>query len=156
MMRGPTDEELPRVSQLLQKTHQFNLSLKRRTLPETRALMPGHDIWVMCAGDRFGDYGLVGVCIARREGESLFLDSFLMSCRALGRGIEEAFLHGIAQKASSAGTKHLRGEFVRGARNQPMQTFLQRNGFTRVEDGIYELDLQRAPAAPAHLQLEIG
>jgi predicted enzyme involved in methoxymalonyl-ACP biosynthesis len=79
-----------------------------------------------------------------------------MSCRALGRGVEEAFLHGIAQKARLAGTKYLRGEFVAGARNQPMQNFLQKNGFTRGKDGIYELAVQHAPAAPAHLNLEIG
>ena len=102
VMQRASEEELARVSQLLQKTNQFNLSLRRRTLPETRALLPVHDIWVMSASDRFGDYGLVGVCIARRDDESLFLDSFLMSCRALGRGIEEAFLHGIAQHAHSA------------------------------------------------------
>lgn len=156
VMRAAAEPELARVSQLLQKTNQFNLSLKRRTLPETRALLPAHDIWVVSASDRFGDYGLVGVCIARREDESLFLDSLLMSCRALGRGVEEAFLHGIAQKARLAGTKYLRGEFVAGARNQPMQNFLQKTGFTRGKDGIYELDLQHAPAAPAHLNLEIG
>jgi FkbH-like protein len=156
VMRAAAEPELPRVSQLLQKTNQFNLSLKRRTLPETRALLPAHYVWVVSASDRFGDYGLVGVCIARREAESLFLDSFLMSCRALGRGVEEAFLHGIAQKARLAGTKFLRGEFVAGARNQPMQNFLQKTGFTRGKDGIYELDVQHAPAAPAHLNLEIG
>jgi len=156
VMRTATEQELPRVSQLLQKTNQFNLSLKRRTLPETRALLPTHDVWVVSASDRFGDYGLVGVCIARREDESLFLDSFLMSCRALGRGIEEAFLHSIAQKARSAGTKYLRGEFVAGARNEPMKNFLQKSGFTSGNDGIYELDLHHMPAAPAHLNLEIG
>ena len=156
VMRAAAEQELPRVAQLLQKTNQFNLSLKRRTLPETRALRPAHDIWVMSASDRFGDYGLVGVCIARREGECLLLDSFLMSCRALGRGVEEAFLHGIAQKARSAGAKYLRGEFVAGARNEPMKNFLQKSGFTQVKDGVYELDLHHAPPAPAHLHLEIG
>jgi FkbH-like protein len=155
VMRVAAEQELSRVSQLLQKTNQFNLSLKRRTLPETRALLPTHDIWVVSASDRFGDYGLVGVCIARREDESLFLDSFLMSCRVLGRGVEEAFLHGIAQKARFAGTKYLRGEFVAGARNQPMKNFLQKSGFTCGKDGIYELDLHHVPAAPAHLNLKI-
>jgi FkbH-like protein len=149
------EEDLPRVSQLLQKTNQFNLSLKRRTLPETRALRPAHEIWVVSVSDRFGDYGMVGVCIARPENGSLFLDSFLMSCRALGRGAETAFLHSIASKARSMGVKSLLGELVTGPRNQPMEQFLQKSGFTKNGGGLCELDLDHAPAAPAHLCLEV-
>ncbi len=134
-MHRAREEDLPRVSQLLLKTNQFNLSLKRRTLPEMRALLPGHDIWVASVRDRFGDYGLVGVCITRPENGSLVLDSLLMSCRALGRGAEAAFLHGITRHARTAGCHSLRGEFVPGPRNQPMQQFLEKSGFTLNPDG---------------------
>jgi FkbH-like protein len=143
------------VSQLIQKTNQFNLSLKRRTLPEIRALRPEFDIWVVSASDRFGDYGLVGVCFSRKEGDALYLDSLLVSCRALGRGIEEAFLCGIARKASLAGVSRLYGHYLKGSRNEPMKIFLEKNGFTVRADGAYEAVLDRVPTAPGHLQLRI-
>lgn len=152
-VRRASEADLPRVAQLLQKTNQFNLSLKRRTLPETRALLPEHDVWILTAGDRFGDYGLVGVCILRPERDALFLDSLLISCRALGRGLEETFLHILAGQARAAGGKCLRGTFVPGARNEPMKQFLERSAFVQAEAGVYELALDRAPAMPSHVTL---
>jgi FkbH-like protein len=154
-LREARDEDLPRISQLLLKTNQFNLSLKRRTLPETRALLPEYDIWVLSVSDRFGDYGMVGVCITCPENGSWLLDTFLMSCRALGRGAETAFLHGIAQKARLAGATSLRGEFVLGPRNQPIAQFLVKYGFSAGQDGWQTLAVAQAPAAPGHLSLEI-
>ncbi len=157
VMRSAGEDDLARVSQLLQKTNQFNLSLKRRSLPETRQLLPGHEIWVVSVTDRFGDYGTVGVCISRRENETLVLDSLLMSCRALGRGAETAFLHGIAEKARLAGARSLRGEFVAGPRNQLMEEFLKKSGFDERAGGeIFELSVEAAPVAPEHLSLQIA
>jgi predicted enzyme involved in methoxymalonyl-ACP biosynthesis len=66
-----------------------------------------------------------------------------------------AFLHGITRHARTAGCHSLRGEFVPGPRNQPMQQFLEKSGFILNPDGICRLELIHAPAAPAHLILEI-
>jgi predicted enzyme involved in methoxymalonyl-ACP biosynthesis len=84
------------------------------------------------------------------------LDSLLVSCRALGRGVEEAFLHGLVEQARSAGAKRLCAPFVAGPRNQPMKDFLMKHGFRAVAGGDYELKLSGAPAAPEHLDLEIA
>ena len=154
-MRQAREEDLPRVAQLTQKTNQFNLSLKRRTLQEIRALQPGFDIWVLSASDRFGDYGLVGGCIARVDNGALMVDTLLVSCRALGRGVEDAFLHGIAQRAQSAGAKKLQATYAAGTRNEPIKHFLERGGFLSRENGTYELALTQIPPRPRHLKFEI-
>ena len=154
-IRKAREEDLVRVHQLVQKTNQFNLSLKRRSLPEIKALQPEHDIWVLSASDRFGSYGMVGGCISRREDDALVLDSLLLSCRALGRGVEEAFLHGLAKKASAIGAKRLRAHYVKGPRNQPIESFLIKHGFNGSNGGTHEVEVTRAPAAPGHLKLEI-
>lgn len=154
-MRRAREEDLPRVSQLIQKTNQFNLSLKRRTLPEIRALQPKFEIWVVSASDRFGSYGLVGGCISRRENDVFILDSFLLSCRVLGRGVEEAFLQGMAKKATSTGANRLYAHYMKGPRNQPITAFLEKYGFRTSEAGAYELELPLKPFAPGHFHLEI-
>ena len=154
-MRRAAENDLPRVVQLLQKTNQFNLSLRRRTLAEVQALLPDHDLRVMTACDRFGDYGLVGICISRQQADAVFLDSFLISCRALGRGMEEAFLHAIARSANTNGAKFLRGRFVEGPRNQPMKHFLKKTGFREVTVGMYELEADLVPPAPPWIDLAI-
>ena len=156
IVRRATETDLPRVSQLLQKTNQFNLSLIRRSLPEIRALLPKHEILIIEARDRFGDYGLVGVCIHRREQDSIFLDSLLVSCRALGRGIEEVFLAAIVKQALAIDAKFLLARFVEGARNEPMRKFLDKSSFVQTTAGEYMLELHRPPSAPAHIDFKIA
>ncbi|HXR46205.1 MAG TPA: HAD-IIIC family phosphatase [Candidatus Limnocylindrales bacterium] len=154
-VRGAAENDLPRVVQLLQRTNQFNLSLQRRTLAEVQALLPNHDLRIMTACDRFGDFGLVGICISRQQADAVFLDSFLISCRALGRGMEEAFLHAIARSANTEGAKFLRGRFAEGPRNQPMKHFLKKTGFREVTVGMYELEADLVPPAPPWIDLAI-
>lgn len=155
-VRGAAESDLPRVVQLLQKTNQFNLSLRRRTLAEVQALLPDYDLRVMTACDRFGDYGLVGIYISQQQADAVFLDSFLISCRALGRGMEEAFLHAAARQASTKGAKFLRGRFVEGPRNQPMRNFLKKSGFREMTAGLYELEADLVAPAPSWIELAIN
>ena len=104
-LRAAGDGDWPRVAQLTQRTNQFNLSLKRRTLEDVRALEAQSSVLVLGARDRFGDYGDVGVCVLRpgADPDRWEVDTLLMSCRALGRGVEDAFLHGIAARAAEQG-----------------------------------------------------
>jgi FkbH-like protein len=152
-VRQAAESDLPRVVQLLQKTNQFNLSLRRHTLTDVQALLSDHALWTMTARDRFGDYGMIGLCISKRQSDSLFLDSYLMSCRALGRGLDQAFLHVIARQAGNAGLEFLRGRFVEGPRNQPMKQFLETSGFKRNDEGLCELEISRCPSLPPQIQL---
>lgn len=129
-MRPATERELPRVAQLTQKTNQFNLSLRRRSLDEIRVLAREARIFVVSAADRFGDYGLIGVVILRHDGlrETLEIDTFLLSCRALGRGIEQLMLQETLSLADRAGLSGLDAPFEIGPRNQPVRDFFKTSG----------------------------
>lgn len=150
-MRVAGAADLPRVAQLTQKTNQFNTSLRRRDLAEIKSLGPQTTIYVVEASDKFGDYGLVGVAILRANDSHFELDTLLMSCRALGRGVEEATLHGLVQAVSARGGRVLTAPFVSGPRNQPARTFLQRTGWTEQPGGLFMLDTTRPVPLPAHV-----
>ena len=153
-MRLASPAELPRVAQLTQKTNQFNLSLKRRSLAEVQALLPTHSIYVVEAADRFGDYGLIGVCILGRDtarANEFVLDTFLMSCRALGRGIEEAILQSLRTIVAQHGGQRLIAPFVEGPRNQPCREFLNRCGLIERLAGEFELTAEINLAWPDHI-----
>ena len=154
-MRRASEVDLPRVAQLTQKTNQFNLSLKRRSTSELGALGDCFSIQVIEASDRFGDYGLVGVCILEhpvRAGEPHLLDTLLMSCRVLGRGVEEATLHGLADLVQAAGGDRLSAPLIVGPRNQPVSEFLTRSGFQSEEGSRFELDVATGFALPGHVE----
>ncbi|MEW2169842.1 SDR family NAD(P)-dependent oxidoreductase [Streptomyces sp. NPDC007027] len=123
----PTPEQRPRVSQLTYRTNQFNLSTVRRGEPAIQALLSDPKVRVRTAHakDRFGDYGLVGLAITREdpEGASATLDTFLMSCRVLGRGVEHAFLSAVATELADAGVGELVAPYVASERNSPVRRF---------------------------------
>src|SRR5439155_22849579 len=105
---------------------------------------------------RFGDYGLIGVAILTRHPARpgvIELDTLLMSCRALGRGIEDAVLHDLLEVVRGQGGEHLAGQFVAGPRNQPMQAFLRRTGFRNGTDNQWVVKKPEVEL-PAHLQWE--
>jgi FkbH-like protein len=149
-MRRARASDLPRVAQLTQKTNQFNLSLRRRSLAEIEALAHDHAIWIVSARDRFGDYGTVGVGITRADGATVALDTFLLSCRALGRGVEDAFLHGLCAVAAETEAMRLCAAAVEGPRNQPARDFFAARA-QRTEDGAFEIDLTRPAGTPGHV-----
>jgi len=152
------ETELPRVAQLTQRTNQFNVSLKRRTLDEVRLLARSAELLVLHARDRFGEYGLVGACALRvddRPGVAA-IDSLLMSCRALGRGIEDAFLHAIARVAVGSGATTLECAFVGGPRNGIAKAFLARHGFNETAPDIWRLPLVDLPPLPEHVNFDMS
>ena len=78
----------------------------------------------MRVADRFGDFGLTGVAILERQGEAWHLESFLMSCRVIGKSVETALLARLAEDARAAGATTLSAEFVDSGRNQVAAKFL--------------------------------
>ena len=148
-MREPEENEWARVAQLTQRTNQFNLSLKRRTVEEVKALRGSCSVLIVRARDKFGDYGLVGICFLRNAtGE---IDTLLMSCRVLGRGVEDAFLHAIARTAASQGASRLTAPFVEGPRNQMVKDFLVRSSFREAEPNLWSLSIAELPVLPPHV-----
>jgi len=119
--------QLARVSQLTQRTNQFNLSTIRRQEDEIQALTGkyGNTCWVIEVSDRFGDYGLVGVVITREEEDYLFIDTFLLSCRVLGRGVEDAILVGLRRYCDDKGIKTLQAEYYPTPKNKPIHQFME-------------------------------
>ena len=110
---APDGHELARVAQLTQRTNQFNSSLKRRTISEVMALSSEAKVLVLKGRDRFGDYGSTGLAIMRPESSDGVweLDTLLMSCRVLGRGVEDAFLHAMGGNCGQPRCVYFTGAF---------------------------------------------
>ncbi|MGD2085191.1 MAG: amino acid adenylation domain-containing protein [Candidatus Aminicenantes bacterium] len=119
--------QVARVSQLTRRTNQFNLSTIRRQEDEIHALMGinGTIGWAIEVSDRFGDYGLVGVVITREEEDYLFIDTFLLSCRVLGRGVEDAILVGLRRYCDGKGIKTLQADYYPTPKNKPIHQFME-------------------------------
>ena len=156
---------LARAVQLLAKTNQFNLTTRRHSTAEVEnfATTDGGQAVVVRVRDRFGDAGVVGLALARTAGGSCHIDSLLLSCRVIGRGIETALLAHIAERAVQAGAQKLVGEFIPTKKNAPCADFYAEHGFNRVapaggtqtDSVFYEFDLTAAvPASPAWITLE--
>jgi FkbH-like protein len=159
------DAPLARSVQLLAKTNQFNLTTRRRSAAEVEdfATSPGGQAIAIRVRDRFGDAGVVGLALARTKDDSCIIDSLLLSCRVIGRGIETALLAHLAGNAIRAGAKHLIGEFIATKKNAPCADFYPDHGFvkdtppkdTQTDAVFYQLDLTTsAPTSPTWLTLE--
>ncbi len=127
------DAPLARSVQLLAKTNQFNLTTRRHSAAEVEefASYPGGQAVAIRVRDRFGDAGVVGLALARNEGDSCLIDSLLLSCRVIGRGIETALLAHLADNAKRAGAKRLIGEFIATKKNAPCADFYLDHGFVK-------------------------
>jgi FkbH-like protein len=118
--------EIGRVSELTRRTNQFNLTTIRRSEAEIRKLREGGktECWVVNVKDRFGDYGLVGVIVFEARAESLVVDTLLLSCRALGRGVEHTMLARLGEIALSRGLAQVELRCVPSAKNRPAMDFV--------------------------------
>jgi FkbH-like protein len=127
---------VPRIAQLTQKTNQFNMTTRRYTDSDIRRFVTEERADVICLhlSDRFGDSGLVGVAILTYHETSATFDTLLMSCRVLGRKVEDAFLDACLQLARTRGYVQAIGQFIPTAKNGLAADFFARHGFRRVED----------------------
>lgn len=122
-------ETAPRAAQLAERTNQFNTTTRRRTVAELEAVVAaGGDVLLVDASDRFGDYGIVGCVVARPDAGVFRVDSFMLSCRALGRGIEQRVLCELGRRAQAAELTHVVVEVRRSPRNQPALAFFDAIG----------------------------
>jgi FkbH-like protein len=137
---GPVDPvSLARTVQLINKTNQFNLTTKRYTEQEVRALMA--DPSAVCLQlrllDRFGDNGIIAVVIGHlTDGLVLELDTWLMSCRVLGRQVEEATLNVVAEVARRLGARKLLGIYRPTQKNGMVSGHYKRLGFSRLTEDV--------------------
>ncbi len=125
-------QHLARVTQLINKTNQFTMTTIRRTQDEVEALANSKDALVlgMDIKDKYGDYGLVGVAILKKENKSCVIDTLLMSCRVLGRGAEDTFIAKIAEAAKTLDCDEMRGKYIPTAKNGMVKDLYQRFNFS--------------------------
>lgn len=124
---------LDRIHQLMGKTNQFNFTLERHTKDALRAIASdGTRLFSISLTDRFGDYGLIGILHLEPQGRDLRVANMALSCRALGRGVEDAMLAFAREIARGLGCERLLVRCVRGPRNQQVFEFVQRKGFENV------------------------
>ncbi|NLH81946.1 MAG: HAD-IIIC family phosphatase [Phyllobacteriaceae bacterium] len=145
MSWGRVDEgTLTRTAQLINKTNQFNLTTRRHGEDEVRAMVADPDtlaLWFRLA-DRYGDNGLIAVVIARRdalESETFEIDTWLMSCRVLGRRVEQATLEALIAATRAAGGRRLIGVYRPTAKNGMVRDHYARLGFETIADGDDEV-----------------
>ncbi len=151
---GRIDEiSATRIAQLTQKTNQFNLTARRYTAEELvhLARQSGVEILSIRVRDRFGDAGLVGVAILvpGAHADEAEINTFLLSCRVLGRRVEDVLLYAAAIQGKAMGYRRLRGTYVTTARNQAVATFYPDHGFSRQaeDDTSWSLMLGEADLA---------
>lgn len=133
---GPADDmNLPRIAQLINKSNQFHLTGTRLSEPELLALRAhdDHRIVSFRLADRFGDNGLISAVILRRERGVLHVDTWVMSCRVLGRSMEEFVANEIVRVAGEWGCRSISGIYVTSPKNKLVADLYQRLGFQRNE-----------------------
>ena len=124
------EETIPRAVQLTQKTNQFNLTTRRYSEDDLeKFLSGGWKIWTVSATDRFGDYGVVGLLMAEPKGDVWRVDNFLMSCRILGRGIEDKTVDFLFGEAKKNGIKTILAEYIATSKNEQAKDFWDKQGF---------------------------
>ncbi|MDH7639198.1 HAD-IIIC family phosphatase [Sphingomonas oryzagri] len=156
-----------RAAQLINKSNQFNLTTRRRTADELHPLLEDarNVILAFRLRDRFGDNGLISVIVARPDaawsGGELLIDTWLMSCRVLGRGVELAALCALRSAAVQAGATALIGEYRPSGRNGMVEAHYEKLGFERIaadtpgEETFWRMSLQDGQVARHHLKLEL-
>ena len=120
------DFNIQRIAQMTQKTNQFNLTTKRYTDADIRKFMQdGWKIWCLSVADKFGDNGITG-CVMVNGNE---IDTLLLSCRILGKGIEHAFLKKVLALLSAEGVGEVKASYLPTLKNKQVSDFYERNGF---------------------------
>ncbi|HKT54798.1 MAG TPA: HAD-IIIC family phosphatase, partial [Caulobacteraceae bacterium] len=125
-IEAPSEADLPRLAQLTVRTNQFNLNGVRRSSEDIKRWMasPEAAVRAVSVTDKFGDYGLVGMLAAHRQGEELLVDTLLMSCRVLGRGVEHHIIAELGRLAADLGAAQVRIRLQVTERNLPIRRFL--------------------------------
>jgi FkbH-like protein len=156
---------LDRITQLTNKTNQFNLTTRRYTLPEIKKIGESPDCVTLYGRlrDKFGDNGLVSVIIGRQEQEILHIELWLMSCRVLKRDMELAMFDALIQRCQERGVSRLIGRYLKTAKNELVMNHYSQLGFVRVspesslEDSLWEFQIPLSyECKNRHISLDYG
>ncbi len=146
-----------RVVQLLNKTNQLNLRTRRCTEKElTQWLESGknRDLAAVTVADRFGDVGLTGIVSWEQNGTTLEIVDYVLSCRAMGRQVEQLMVHLVVEAASRAKCEAVVAELIPTAKNRPCLEFWRNSGFTESGQNVFQWTTDRPYPKPAFIALE--
>lgn len=143
-----------RISELSQKSNQFNLTTVRYSVPEVEKMMNSdkYSVYSLVVNDKFGSAGLTGVAVLRYELDVATIENFFMSCRVIGRGIEASIWTKIVEDAVKRGCKYLRASFIPSKKNSQVADFYDRIGInlTNEDQGIREYSISTDDFIPAN------
>ncbi|MDR0789413.1 MAG: HAD-IIIC family phosphatase [Bacteroidales bacterium] len=147
-IKDANDLTIVRASQMTQKTNQFNLTTHRYIDADLRQIINNEGkIFTLSVSDKFGNSGITGLCIIKIEGKNAEFDSFLLSCRVLGKDIEKAFAKYVLKTLQSEGIEQVKATYIPTIKNTQVADFYDRVGFTCLhsEDAIknYIIDLRQ-------------
>jgi FkbH-like protein len=154
-----TPFSIPRIAQLTQKTNQLNMTTRRYTEAQISAFAtdPARGVFSVSARDRFGDHGIIGVMILAFGQDECVIDTFLLSCRVIGRSIEHVMTAFAAELARARGVQRIVGEFIPTAKNTPASGIYEACGFVRTSDTLFELTTTRESIPyPAHVRVRLA
>jgi FkbH-like protein len=151
---GPAN--LARATQLLNKTNQLNLSTRRLTEAELVewAQGQGRAFWTVSVSDRLGDAGLTGLLSVEREGNTARVVDFVLSCRVMGRKVEETLAHLAVASAAQLGAKRVVAEYLLTPKNKPCLSFWKQSGFANEGDKTFTWEMDRSYEVPEAIELE--
>lgn len=158
IVSGFTKFNTPRVAQLSQRSNQFNLRTIRYTEVDITAMADNPDVIDLSftLEDKFGDNGLIAVIIMKKwNEESLFVDTWFMSCRVLKRGMESFTLNTMVQRAKAAGYKKIIGEYLPTPKNKMVENHYTSLGFSKIEGkktAQYVLDIDKYKSKECYIE----
>ena len=146
----------PRAAQLLNKTNQLNLSTRRLTEDELFAWAqePNRRLWAVTVGDKFGDAGLTGIVSVETTGATVRIVDFVLSCRVMGRKVEDTLVHLAVEHARAQGSQRVVAEYLATSKNKPCLSFWQSSRFASEDDKTFAWNASEAYPLPAAIQLE--
>jgi len=144
----------PRIAQLTQRSNQFNLRTVRYTEDDVKRIAAdeGYLTLYFTLRDKFGSHGLISVVILQKDGDALFVDTWLMSCRVLKRGMEEFIANSIMGQAKENGFQRVVGEYLPTPKNRMVEHLYEQMGFVPLGGGRYEMAV--ASYAPQKTYIE--
>jgi FkbH-like protein len=131
-----TTPQLSRISQLIQRSNQFNLTTRRYGMAACEASMTDPHVvpFTLSLADKYGDYGLISVVILKLDGKTATIDQYLMSCRVLQRGVEQFAMNKIVEFALRRGLKTIVGHYIKTDKNEMVKDFYAPFGFEKIKE----------------------
>ena len=138
-----SDSHISRAAQLSQKTNQFTLTTRGYSAEVLKELIEKGEcrVYTLKLEDKFGDNGIIAVAIVKPDAEKMHIDSFLMSCRVIGRQAENLLMQCILEDAYEMGRRKVTAEFIKTKKNLPAEKFLPDCGFVLNNEGLYQINL---------------